>query len=277
MASISKDVTTTAADKATTRMALHDAPPPLHSYVLIGSLLAFFVRRFPSLDSIDEAATVDTFTTCLYLNLWTLVVTRLSFAALILTDCTYAVLFGAWEQDTNYDPSSKLKSITIPFWGYFWQELPKRSTAKALLTLSSFTMMAWTMLGIAFSLCGLIPILHLLQLPIPQWLLRLALLTFECSAPCTLLVSAVVKYAIWPLALQEGSGNSTILKNPLTLVEHNANSFMALVEIGLLGGLPVRYQDFLVAPLFGISYVLFTWYMMDKWANAKEGPQGAST
>lgn len=237
--------------------------------------MAFFLHRFPSLDSIDDVATVDTFTTCLYLNLWTVAFIRLSFAAIIWSDCIYAVLLGAWEQDTDYDPSSKLKSITIPFRGYFRQEVSKRSAAKALLTLSSFTMMAWTMLGIAFSLCGLIPILHLLQLPIPQWLLRLALLTFECSAPCTLLVSAVVKYAIWPMALQEGSGNSTILQHPLTLVEHNANSFMALVEIGLLGGLPVRYQDFSVAPLFGISYVLFTWYMMDKWADTKEGPQGA--
>lgn len=48
---------------------------------------------------------------------------------------------------------------------------------------------------------------------------------------------------------------------------------MWLVEIGLLGGLPVRMDHIAVAPLWGVAYVYYTWWMADKWAPKSEGPQ----
>eukprot|EP00545_Synedropsis_sp_CCMP1620_P012493 CAMPEP_0119011148 /NCGR_PEP_ID=MMETSP1176-20130426/5485_1 /TAXON_ID=265551 /ORGANISM="Synedropsis recta cf, Strain CCMP1620" /LENGTH=175 /DNA_ID=CAMNT_0006963925 /DNA_START=243 /DNA_END=770 /DNA_ORIENTATION=- len=108
---------------------------------------------------------------------------------------------------------------------------------------------------------------------VSPWLLRVALLLFECAAPTALLVSAVVKYVLWPMALKQGSGNSFVLSHPITLLEHNGNVIMALTEVALLGGLPVRLGDIAIAPLFGICYVYFSWWMMDKWAEKDKGPQ----
>ena len=48
---------------------------------------------------------------------------------------------------------------------------------------------------------------------------------------------------------------------------------MWLVEVGLLGGLPIYMSHIAVAPLWGVAYVYFTWFMADKWAPKSEGPQ----
>jgi len=74
------------------------------------------------------------------------------------------------------------------------------------------------------------------------------------------------------MALKAGTDTS-IFKAPRALLEHNANVLMVLVEIGLLGGLPIRLQDFSVAPLFGIVYIFFTWSMSESWVAKTKGPQ----
>lgn len=260
--------------KETPPLVLEKAPVPLHSQVLVALMLASFLYLFPRTESIDEVATVETFTNVLfpeYTNLHTIIGFRLLFSYLILYDCVYTIFFGSWNQDTDYAPESKLKSISIPFRGILLQ--PDRSISRGLLTMSSFTMISWLLLGITFFLAGMIPIFHLTGYEISNWFLRISLLLFECAAPTTLLVSVVVRYALWPMAMENGSANTEILQNPVTLMEHNGNLVMALSEVALLGGLPVRMQDFAVAPLFGILYVFFSWFMMDKWAPANNGPQ----
>jgi hypothetical protein len=69
------------------------------------------------------------------------------------------------------------------------------------------------------------------------------------------------------------SNNTAVLKRPRALLEHNGNVIMALSEVALLGGLPVRFVDFCVAPLFGLAHLLFAWFMMNKWSSANNGPQ----
>eukprot|EP00978_Attheya_sp_CCMP212_P037104 scaffold172925_cov56-Attheya_sp.AAC.1 len=81
-----------------------------------------------------------------------------------------------------------------------------------------------------------------------------------------MLVSVVVRYAIWPDNL-ESTGHTNGLRKTTTLLMHNANTIMVLVEIGLLGTLPVRYSDAALAPLFGILYLLFSWTMSGRWTN----------
>lgn len=90
-----------------------------------------------------------------------------------------------------------------------------------------------------------------------------------------MLISAVVKFALWPLAIKAGGEtNLKILKNPRTLLEHNGNIIISLLEVGLLGGLSVRHEHMAVAPIYGLLYVLFSWFMMDKWeAPIHTGPQ----
>lgn len=139
--------------------------------------------------------------------------------------------------------------------------------------MTSFTMVSFFVLGVAFALSGTISLLHILNMDVSPWLLRVALLLFECTAPTTLLVGAVVKYVLWPLALEQGSGNTAVLSHPILLLEHNGNVIMAITEVALLGGLPVRISHIAIAPIFGICYVGFTWWMADKWAGKEKGPQ----
>jgi len=92
---------------------------------------------------------------------------------------------------------------------------------------------------------------------------RICILLFEISAPAAMLVSVVVKYVLWPKALA-GNGSAN-LKQFKILLQHNANIIMCLVEVGLLGGLPVRLADMALAPLFGIVYILFAWSVRFRW------------
>ena len=106
---------------------------------------------------------------------------------------------------------------------------------------------------------------------IPVWLLRMALLVYETAAPQTLLVSTVVRYAIWPQVLK-GTGDTSDLAHPRTLLWHNANSVLALIEVALLGGLPVVVSHVAIAPMFGIAYIFFSWAMAPYW-SPQDGPQ----
>lgn len=129
-----------------------------------------------------------------------------------------------------------------------------------------FTSWAWNLLGCSFLLNGIIPLLVVYgkQDLISPWTLRIALLMFETAAPTTLLVACVVRHAIWPRVLEAG-GETAQLQGFQALVMHNANVIFALMEVSLLGGLPVVFSHFCVAPLFGVVYVLFTWFMISRW------------
>ncbi len=101
-----------------------------------------------------------------------------------------------------------------------------------------------------------------------KYVLRMTIILFEIAAPQSMLVSAVVRYALWPKAL---TGNGTEgLKRFEILLQHNANVIMSLIEVGLLGGLECRFNDIAVAPLFGSVYVLFAWFMKNKWLKSGE-------
>lgn len=136
-----------------------------------------------------------------------------------------------------------------------------------------FTSWAWNLLGLSYMLNGVIAFLVAYDRKeyVSPWLLRTALLVFETAAPTTLLVASVVRYAIWPRVL-ESRGDSSQLAGFQALVMHNANVILALAEVSLLGGLPVRFSHFSVAPMFGICYILFTWFMIPRWTPGK-GPQ----
>jgi hypothetical protein len=139
-------------------------------------------------------------------------------------------------------------------------------------TLLPYTSWCWNLLGISFALNAIIA--HqggLNGVDLPQPLLRAALLIFEIAAPSTLLVSFVVTYAIWPNILRQG-GSTKDIKSTRTLIWHNANVIMALTEIALLGGIPVKLGHCAVAPMFGIAYIIMTWSIVNYWKPA-EGPQ----
>jgi len=105
-----------------------------------------------------------------------------------------------------------------------------------------------------------------------NWLLRLALIVWEVAAPCVILVSTVIRFAIWEMLLKAG-GDTSNLKSFRNVMMHNANAFFVVLEVSLLGGLPVRFNEASLAPLFGVCYVIFTWNMANRWTERKHGPQ----
>lgn len=135
-------------------------------------------------------------------------------------------------------------------------------------------MWAWALEGIAFGMMGCIPLSPWCQEQ--PWLLRIAFLLWETVAPTALLVSAVVKHVLWPTVLKakhRNQNNLAVLQHPCALLEHNANSLFCFMEMGLLGGMPVRSTDVSVAVLFGIVYQVYSWAMMHHWCNRDHGPQ----
>ena len=257
---------------------LKEAPPPWHTSALIVLLFAYFAAMVPkSLGSMDEIANKETF---LHVNFPYLLTTgqvaciRIVLGSVMILDSLYAFFYGKWEQDTEYYyPYSQLKVVRdIPFRGYAYSQ----SLTSGFMTLSSFTMWSWVLEGLTFILLGgLTWYLNLSSDSEPSvWFYRLALIGWEISAPTSILVSAIVKYVLWPMALEkEGENNANLLKHPGALLEHNWNVLSCLVEVALLGGMPIRYQDYALAPLFGLFYVLYSYAMVHSWAPASEGPQ----
>lgn len=75
---------------------LSSAWPPTHSQLLVASLAAVFLWTFPSLESIDEVATVETFTHVLfpeYLSVQSLAYIRLALAMVPFSTTIYQILF----------------------------------------------------------------------------------------------------------------------------------------------------------------------------------------
>lgn len=251
--------------------------PPFHTIALIVLLTGFFVQQLPSLASLDEVATIQTFTNVNFesLPLGVVIATRLTFAAIMLGNASSVFLHGKWEADTDYFPGSKLRiAKRIPFRGLLH---PEGSWFSGLQCLSTFTLWCWIVEGAAFFLAGMIPLVHLL-LPkhaasafSGQWVFRIALILWETAAPVSILVSAVVKYALWPMAKEHGE-NLKLLQAPGALLQHNLNSLAALVEVGLLGGLPVCASHFALPPLYGIIYLLFSYSMMYSWVDQRLQP-----
>lgn len=171
----------------------------------------------------------------------------------------------------NYLKGSKLRSIPVDFSGIKSQAF--------------FTSWCWNILGLSFLLSGLTTlyidqqimstnsteeeIMHMISSKSHmKYILRATVLSFEVAAPLSMLVSAVVRYALWPKAL---AGNGTDeLKQTHILIQHNANVIMSLIEVGLLGGLECRFMDIAVAPIFGIVFVLFSWSMKNQWLETGE-------
>jgi hypothetical protein len=54
---------------------------------------------------------------------------------------------------------------------------------------------------------------------------------------------------------------------------HNLNVLAALTESFLLSGLPVRWSEAALAPLWGCAYVVFSWNMVYAWNERRHGPQ----
>jgi len=160
-----------------------------------------------------------------------------------------------------YLKQSKLKKIPIKMDGIKSQTM--------------FTCWSWNLLGLSFGLNGAITLLSCYpsqnqtivhELFLHPTMLQMAIYLFEVVAPTSMLVSFVVRYALWPAAKKAGTSN--VLKTPIGLITHNLNILTSLVEVGLLGRMPIQMKDLAVGPLYGCMYIFFTWFMIYRWIPA---------
>ena len=107
-----------------------------------------------------------------------------------------------------------------------------------------------------------------LNLFLHPYAFRCSILLFEIAAPTSMLVSCVTKYALWPNSLR-GPDGSKNLRKPTSLIQHNLNIIATLTEVGVLGKIPIRLEDCLVAPVFGIVYLIFMWSLRYRLAENK--------
>lgn len=75
--------------------------------------------------------------------------------------------------------------------------------------------------------------------------------------------------ALWPQAMK-GPNGSLGFRKPVALIQHNLNVLTALMEVGVLGSIPIRLNDIPVAPLWGIVYIFFTWFMTHRLVKTSE-------
>ena len=244
-------------------MVTTSAPPPRHTLIIFSCAMLSCLYFLPSLSMLDEYATIDTFTKSIFqqgffhITPQTLGLIRISFALLCLL-VTQTKIRNGVHLKLTYLAESKLPPGEIQMHG--WK------------TQGFFTAWSWNLLGFSFFLSGLIPLLVVYDrghvLTNHPWILRLALISFEIAAPCALFISFIVTYSLWPTAYRtHGPSGTTGLKSWVSLFQHDANTLMVLVEICLLGGLPVKLSHAPFAPLYAGMYQIFMWCMAPYWVR----------
>ncbi|KAL7543897.1 hypothetical protein ACHAXR_013420 [Thalassiosira sp. AJA248-18] len=248
-------------------VTLKNAPPPFHTVVVFIIAMSLCCWSLPSLQSIDEHAIIDTFTASIFkegpffLPPIALGVIRLLFASICIVVAMAKIYLGA-EFKLVRLPGSKLRGGLVQMRG--WK------------TQAFYTSWAWNLLGLSFFLGGLIPMLVVNGredvLHDNPWILRVALISFEIAAPSAFLTSFVVTYALWPQAYKEhGPSGTKGFKKLTAILQHNANAAMVLLEVCLMGGLPIILSHAGFAPIFGGLYQIFLWCMANVW-SPKHGP-----
>jgi len=246
---------------------VRSAPPPIHTVIVFLIAMSLCVWALPTVENLDRYATIETFTTSIFkeglfnLSPLALGLIRIVFA-IICVIITVIKMNRSISFKLTYLSGSKLRKGTIDL--------------KGLKTQGFFTSWAWNLLGFYFFLSGVIPLLIVYGredvLHVHPWVVRGALVAFEIAAPCAILTSFVVTYALWPQGYKTHGASGTIgFKSIVNLFQHNVNTLMVLLEVCLLGGLPVKFSHAALAPIFAGCYQLFLWCMTNYWMP-KHGP-----
>jgi len=257
--------------------------PPWHSVAFIAALVAIAVPFLPSAEDLDEFSSVETWTHRKFpdlVSLRSLAGIRLGTAFVALGLTFYlACISPGWDVNPNYKAHSKLR--------------PEHVRLQGIGTMCPFTSWCWMILGVGFLTRGVIALaaclveedegLELLGNNINKavleryilqnkLLLRITLVLWEMTGPLATLVSCVVKYGIWPQVLRGGKPH--LLANFRNQLQHNCNSIFSLLEVTMLGGVPIMFSHLSMATVLGIVYIFFTWFMATAYfGNKKVGPQ----
>ena len=248
--------------------------PPWSALTYVFTVLPVCIPFLPSVDEIDSISQPSIWTKRKFpdlISLQGLAFLRLGMAGIALGLAVFLCLGPGWDVYPNYKPQSKLRRVHIPL--------------KGIGTMCPFTSWSWFLLGVGFLCRGTIALAaHKVAAETetaPEWavsvlenlwIFRAALILWELSAPFAILVSTVIKYAIWPEAIKGGKPHNLAgFRNQL---QHNLNSISILAEATLLGGPPVTFSHLSVAFLMGVIYISFTWTMAVVYFGGKDvGPQ----
>jgi len=242
------------------------AHPPIVAVAFITLVLSICSTYIPAIfSSLDSVATVELLTTPRFED-W-ISKTALGYIRIIIASLIFSVSITRMANKQNqiktpYLEGSKLRRLPISMNGVRSQMM--------------FTAWTWNLLGLAFALNGMATLLIAYnhnddEIPVPAYLqnlMRCALLTFEMSAPTSMMVSVFVRYILWPRALK--NGDTLNFRNIRSLLQHNGNVIASLVEVGLLGRIPMRIDYTPLAVVFGAFYVLQTWAMTHRWLQSKD-------
>jgi len=209
-------------------------------------------RKFPDLVTLEMLACI-----------------RLAIGIIALSLTLHLLMGAGWALYPNYKPQSKLRHVQLRLEGFG--------------TMIPFTSWAWLILGVGFLFRGTLTAAAIFAaadgvdsgnddndngnnltrwakaLLNNNWFLRTSLVLWELTGPFAILTSSVITYVIWPQALRGGKPHNLAgMRNQL---QHNCNSIFSLVEVSLLGGIPVVFNHLSLATAVGIMFFLFTWTM----------------
>lgn len=213
----------------------------------------FCLASFPAIsDNLTLCANVETIASPLFPELissFQLGIIRLCLSFVFMLTTMYRISLREHVVTISYLNHSKLKRIPINMNGIKSQIM--------------FTSWCWNILTISFFLNGMICIADSESVFHHPMVLKTAIILFEVAGPTSMLVSCITKYVLWPRSLH-GVNGSQKLRLPVSLIQHNLNIISTLLEVCVLGIIPVSLSDWAVGPLFGLVYILFTWSMTHK-------------
>lgn len=209
-------------DEASSRTPLTSAFPAWHTLTTWVAIVAVCVKCLPSLESIDELATVDNFSYVVFpgiLNIHSVAYIRLliTLCKCVGTDTASACVFvlfplalslsSANEVTSKEKQRSHLYSFCYLFiaiwftslwmvflydgWDQFTSYLPAsklisvRNRLSGIRTMFPFTSWSWNLLGISFTLNTYIAAQAAAKNPVNIWILRTAVVAWDVAAPFT--------------------------------------------------------------------------------------------
>ena len=243
--------------------------PPTSTIISLVCFICTSIYYFPTISTSssseeedgDNISTLNMFTTRVYptvISVRTLLCIRLFFAFI-----GFVGFISAWYTPTVTIHTPYLATSRVP-------RIPFELThfKKAYYP---FTCWSWNILTIHYMLnCYMIytSIIYgdAASSKVPTIIQTLAIVTWEISAPMTLLIGVVVKYALWPARMKE-AGTGDIFMKPRALLTHNANVIMVMIDVCFVGGcgIPFELSHFPIVVLYGCSYVLFTYAIQLTW------------
>ena len=185
--------------------------------------------------------------------------------ALLLMRACFALAVGTSLRSSLWDPQP-VRFNLITYAGT--RLAPRSANFQGLERLTTYTVQCWALQLLYFTLAAAASALHLAGggavvaggISLPSALCRAVHILYQLVVQTSLLVTCVVTFVLLPTRLRRGDvvGARRMLGLRPQLM-HNANLAFAASEL-LYNNLPVLPTHFVFGALFGVQYVLLSWW-----------------